>query len=134
MNKVIFIGNVVRDWDVKVSASGNTVASSCIAVNGDKKDDPAMFVNLVAFGKTGEILSTYTAKGSKIMVEGKLDIKPYVNKDGEKKIDVKVIVREFEFVGSKKDGGAPAQKQNTGEFVDIPNEIDVTNEAIPFSF
>lgn len=112
MNKIILIGRMVRDPEMKEFESGSMLATFTLAVDrtfkkkdGTKETD---FINCQAWGKTGEILSKYTAKGSKVATVGRLQIRTYDDKDGNRKWTTEVVVDEFEFLDSKKDSQAPA--------------------------
>lgn len=85
MNKVILMGNLTRDVEIKEYANDTTVARAGIAVNRPYKNKEVDFFNLVTFNKTAEFLSKYFAKGSKILVEGYLRTSNYTDKDGNKK-------------------------------------------------
>ena len=103
MNKVILMGNLTRDVEIKEYANNTTVARAGIAVNRPFKNKEVDFFNLVAFNKTAEFLSKYFAKGSKILVEGYLRTSNYTDKDGNKKTSTEIIIEQIEFAGAKKD-------------------------------
>lgn len=101
MNKVILMGNLTRDVEIKEYANDTTVARAGIAVNRPFKNKEVDFFNLVAFNKTAEFLSKYFAKGSKILVEGYLRVSNYEGKDGIFSLDKKKkssIITAVEFV------------------------------------
>ncbi len=109
MNKVILMGNLTRDVEVRDAANNTTIARVGIAVNRPFKKDEVDFFNLVAFNKTAEFLSKYFAKGSKILVEGYLRVSNYEDKDGNKKSSTEIIIEQIEFAGAKKDSGGKAK-------------------------
>ena len=102
MNKVLLIGRLTRD--VELSQSGSTYAKFTLAVNRQFKDKDgskkADFINCVAFGKTAEVLTQYTQKGSQIGVEGSLQVSSY-EKNGVKQFSTSVVVESIEFLGNK---------------------------------
>ena len=100
MNRVILTGNVVRDNDVK-DAAATKVLKNTLAVKREFKKDETDFVNYVAFGKVAELLEKYTQKGSKLLIQGRLQIGSY-EKDGIKRQTADVIVRNIEFIGGNK--------------------------------
>lgn len=104
MNKVILMGNLTRDVEIR-DYTNTTVARAGIAVNRPYKNKEVDFFNLVAFNKTAEFLSKYFAKGSKILVEGYLRTSNYTDKDGNKKTSTEIIIEQIEFAGAKKDSG-----------------------------
>ena len=87
MNKVILIGRLIKDADIKASAAGMTIARFTLAVDRRFKKDneqTADFINCVAFSKTAEFLEKYGKKGTKFVVEGSIQTGSYTNKDGNK--------------------------------------------------
>lgn len=112
MNKVVLMGRLVRDPEVRYSAGNNTaVAKFTLAV--DRKfhrdgDATADFINCVSFGKTAEFAEKYFHKGIKIVVSGRIQTGSYTNKDGNKVYTTDVVVEEQEFAESK-----AASTQNT---------------------
>ena len=122
MNKVFLIGRITKDIETK-SAGNSTLAEFGLAVNhkytanGEKKEK-ASFFNCKAWGKTGEIIAKYFQKGSKILIEGRLDQNSW-EKDGQKRSSVEIIVESFEFMdGKKSDGGNVEQEPVGGAFSD----------------
>ena len=146
MNKVMLIGRLVRDPDIKTSQSGVVVARYTLAVDRRFKKDgeqTADFIGCIAFGKTAEFAEKYFTKGIKIAVVGRIQTGSYENKDGQKVYTTDVVVEENEFTESKRvtgenvtqSGGTPAAAitpaNATGPdgFMNIPDDID---EELPF--
>ena len=119
MNKIIITGNVVRDNDVKDTAT-TKVLRNTLAVKREFKKDETDFVNYVAFGKTAELLEKYTQKGSKLLICGRLQIGSY-EKDGVKRQTADVIVENIEFIGGNK-------QNKESDFLGTP----VEQEPLPF--
>ena len=148
MNRVILMGRATRDPEVRYSAGDNptVIARTSLAVDRrvKKGDDQATdFINLVAFGKTGEFFERNIKKGTKIVVEGRIQTGSYTNKDGQKIYTTDVVIEEQEFAESKNASGAPAggsfgggapaaeAPQAAGDgFMNIPDGID---EELPFN-
>lgn len=111
MNHVILKGNLVRDPEIRYSATGTAITQFAIAVNDNyktktgEKREKVMFVNVTAFGKRGEVVQKYFQKGSPIIVVGRLQI-DVVDKDGQKKYYTKIIMEQFEFCGKRRDQAA----------------------------
>ena len=136
MNKVILIGRLIKDADIKASAAGMTIARFTLAVDRrfrrNNEEQTADFINCVAFSKTAEFLEKYGKKGTKFVVEGSIQTGSYTNKDGNKVYTTDVAVQSVEFAESK------ASSQNTqtqpsatpADFMQI-NEID--DEELPFA-
>lgn len=113
-NKVILMGNLTRDVEMRTTQSGQTVANFSLAVTRSWRDqsgaqqDQTSFINCVAWGKPGEIIAQYVGKGSPLLVSGRLDQRSYEDKDGNKRQAVEVVVEDFNFVGGGRggDGGS----------------------------
>lgn len=112
MNKVILMGNLTRDVEIK-DYGNTTVARVGIAVNRPFKKDEVDFFNLVAFQKTAEFLNKYFVKGSKILIEGYLRTSNYEGKDGVKRTATDIIIEQIEFAGTKKDSGNDQRDQRS---------------------
>ena len=150
MNKVILMGRLTRDPEVRYAQGENplAIARYTLAVdrrfnrgNGGDNQQTADFINCVAFGRSGEFAEKYLRKGTKILAEGRIQTGSYTNKDGVKVYTTEVVVENQEFAESKSsqgsDGGyAPAQGSGApapagaGDgFMNIPDGI----EELPFS-
>lgn len=112
MNKVILIGRISSDIDVRQTQSGTSTATFSVAVNrnmGAGKEKATDFIRCVAWGKTSEFLAQYFSKGKQIALEGNIKTGSY-EKDGVKHYTTDVWVDKVEFVGSSKgDGGQQTQ-------------------------
>ncbi|MEN6384596.1 MAG: single-stranded DNA-binding protein [Phycisphaerales bacterium] len=106
MNVFCFAGNITKDIELRTTQSGKKVASFSIAINEGK--DKTMFLNCVAWDKTGELLAEYCAKGDRLSGSGKIDVRKYNDNDGVTKYVTEVIVNQFDFP-PKKSGEKPAQ-------------------------
>ena len=106
MNKIFLSGNLTRDVEVRYTQSGKAYARASIAVNRpySKDKDAVDFINLLAWDKTAEFLGKYFAKGSRVLVEGRLQTSKYKDKNGEDRTSNEVVVDQVEFAGGKKDG------------------------------
>ena len=139
MNKVILMGRLTRDPEVRMSGD-TAVARFSLAVDRKFKKDgeqTADFINCVAFGKTGEFIEKYGRKGTKFVVEGRIQTGSYTNKDGQKVYTTDVVVEQVEFAESKAsaDGNTTNNTSNSNtptdtSFMDIPDGID---EELPFN-
>ena len=118
MNKVFLSGNLTRDPEVRYTQSGKAYARMGIAVNRPfSKEKVVDFFNLVAWDKTAEFCGRYLLKGSRILVEGRLQTSNYENKDGVKVNAVDIMVDNIEFAGSRPagDGGGKPSDNNYGK-------------------
>ena len=117
MNKVVLIGRMTKDVELKTTTQGKSVASFTLAVNRDYKNADgnydADFINCVAFGQQAETISKYVRKGDKFGVVGKINTRNY-EKNGNKVYVTEVIVEGFEFLESRKD--KPTEEVEPVEF------------------
>lgn len=146
MNRVILIGRLTRDPEVRYSQgeSATAVARYTLAVDRrftrNNDEQTADFIGCVAFGRAGEFAEKYLHKGTKIAVTGRIQTGSYTNKDGVKVYTTDIVVEDHEFVESKNsaaggDGGfAPASRPAPAAagdgFMNIPDGID---EELPFN-
>ncbi|MCI8322125.1 MAG: single-stranded DNA-binding protein [Lachnospiraceae bacterium] len=148
MNKVILMGRLTRDPEVRYSQGENAtaIARYTLAVdrrfNRNNDDQTADFISCVAFGRSGEFAEKYLHKGTKIAVTGRIQTGSYTNKDGVKVYTTDVVVEDQEFAESKnasqQAGGdyAPAGRTQSAPmaagdgFMNIPDGID---EELPFN-
>lgn len=141
MNKVQFIGNLTKDFELRNLPSGRMVASGTIATNktwtdaNGQRQTKSEFHNLVAWGKQAETLAKWTHKGDKIYLEGELTHRDYTGQDGVKRYFTEIIINGFEFLPNKQRDGAARSSQNGAEpVIDVPEEEDdeIRVENIPF--
>ena len=141
MNKVILMGRLVRDPDIRYSqgADGSmAIARYTLAVdrrrgrNSDNNEQTADFISCVAFGKSGEFAEKYFHQGTKIVVTGRIQTGSYTNKDGQKVYTTDVVVEEQEFAESKSATSRPEPSQNADDgLMAIPDGVD--DVGLPFS-
>lgn len=143
LNKVMLIGNVTRDPEMRTTPNGTQVASFSVATNltwtdqSGQKQEKAEFHNIVAWRKLAEICGQYLKKGSKIYVEGRLQTRDWEGQDGVKRYRTEVVADNMIMLGHRSGGNSgggdfsPSQpaKNNDSEPV-IEEEIKV--EDIPF--
>lgn len=146
MNKVILMGRLTRDPEVRYSQGDNAmaVARYTLAVdrrfNRNNDDQTADFISCVAFGRSGEFAEKYLHKGTKIAITGRIQTGSYTNKDGVKVYTTDVVVEDQEFSESKNSAGSgdsgfapagrPAPAAAGDGFMNIPDGID---EELPFN-
>lgn len=103
MNKIVITGNLTKDAELRYSTEGKAIVKFSIANNegwGDKKQ--TNFINCVAFNKTAEAIANYTSKGSKVLIDGKLQMGSYEKKDGAgKAYTTDILVNQIEFLDKK---------------------------------
>lgn len=101
MNKVILIGRLTKDPELRYAAgSGTAICKFTLAVNRPFKKDETDFINCIAFNKQGEAIAQYVTKGRQLAVTGSIRTGSYDGQDGVKRYTTDVIVESFEFIGS----------------------------------
>ncbi len=152
-NKVILMGNLTRDPELRTTPSGQNVASFSLAVNrtwrnaNGEQQEAVDYIDCSAWGKPGEVITQYMQKGRPILVSGRLQQRSW-EQDGQKRSKVEVVVEDFNFVGGGGDSGggggassgsfssstsAPAAKKKEADVIieDIDDEpVDLSD--IPF--
>ncbi len=122
LNKVMLIGNLGRDPEIRYSQQGTAMVNFSIATseqwndkNTGEKQEKTEWHRIVAFRKPAEILEKYLSKGSKIYIEGRLQTRNY-EKDGQTHYTTEIVVREFQFLGGKQEnqGGGSNYQSNSG--------------------
>ena len=120
------IGNLGRDPETSVAASGIKVTRFSIAVNRKRKnEEKTTWLNVVTFDKLAEITSQYLRKGSLVFVKGELDVRKYTGQDGVEKTSVDLVANQVVFLEKKRD----AVEQQSGPAVGEPG---FTDDDIPF--
>ena len=122
-NKVILLGNLTRDVELRYTQGGLAIGKLGMAINrrwsqnGEQKESTC-FVDLTAFGKQAEVLGQYVGKGSPLFVEGRLEYSTWESQEGQKRNKLEVVVENFQFVGAprgaREEGAAPQQRRGGG--------------------
>lgn len=122
MNKVILVGRIVRDPELRTTNNGKSVATFPLAVDRRFKQEgqpEADFFNIVACGRQAEVICQYLGKGRQIAMNGRLQSRSYEVQDGSKRYVTEVVLEEFDFIGSKNDSAPqnsqPQQDMDLGE-------------------
>lgn len=144
MNKVILMGRLTRDPDVRYTQGENSMAIARYTLAVDRRfkregEQAADFISCVCFGKSAEFAEKYFRHGLRITISGRIQTGSYTNKDGNKVYTTDVVVEEQEFADSKGSGGSgsgqsASQQSSTPKpddgFMNIPDGID---EELPFN-
>ena len=118
MNKIILIGRLTRDAELRYTKDGGTaVASFTLAVDRPFKKDETDFISVVVWRKQAENVAQYTGKGSLVAVEGRLQIRSYEDRDGIKRKAAEVVADNVRFLGGKKQ---QAEQETFESEEDIP--------------
>lgn len=130
MNKVILVGRLARDPEVRYTQNGKAVASFSIAVNrfgGGQGQEQVDFISIVAWEKLAEVVGNNLSKGRRVLVEGRLQIRSYDGNDGQKRRVAEVIAQNIEFLDSRPTGNTPP----TDDASSFGNDV-FPEEEIPF--
>ena len=125
LNKIILMGRLTRDPELRRTQSGTAVASFTLAVDRDYKPQDGEretdFIDIVAWRGTGEFVSKYFSKGRMAVVEGRLQVRDWKDKDGAKRRSTEVVADNVYFGDSKRsESDTPAEP--SGEFQELPEE------------
>ena len=116
MNKVILLGRLTKDPELKFApGTGTAICTFTLAVKRMKKDDPADFINCVAFNKNAENIAQYMSKGRQIAIEGNIKTGSYTAKDGTKRYTTDINVEKFDFIGSANQNGNNQEYQQNNK-------------------
>lgn len=146
MNKVILIGNLVQDVELRTNDKGTAVVRNKIAINNGKDENgnerPTDFLLFYAFNKVAENLSKFCKKGSKIAIEGKLKNRSWDKQDGTKSYETAVYANNIIFLNTRKSEGVPLPDepsystqetvQDTDPFASFGEELVLNDDDLPF--
>lgn len=145
-NRVILVGNLTRDVELKYTPSGMAIAKFGLATNRNYKDNTTgemkqevMFIDITVFGRSAEVANQYLKKGRKVLIEGRLVLDQWVDSSGQKRSKHSIVADKVQFMDPKESSGdlnqsynqpqqqAPMQQQKNN----IPS-IDIDDDEIPF--
>lgn len=147
-NKVILLGNLTRDPETRVTASGVTICKLGLATSrvyvtkdGERREDTT-FVDIDAFGKQAEVITKYMRKGRPLMVEGRLKLDQWESPEGQKRSKLGVVLENFQFVGGRDEDDSSSNnyeensptKRDTKSSTEanVPSDGDTLDEDVPF--
>ncbi|MBE5922070.1 MAG: single-stranded DNA-binding protein [Lachnospiraceae bacterium] len=135
MNKVILIGRLTRDPEVRYTTQGEpmaiarfTLAVDRRAARRDGNEQTADFIGCVAFGRQGEFAERYLHQGTKVVLEGRIQTGSYTNKDGQRIYTTDIVAENIEFAESKANAGKGSSRDDG--YLDVP---DIDDEEMPFN-
>lgn len=136
MNSISLIGNISTDIDLRATPTGKFVAKFNVAVNNPYKRDKTSFIPVEVWGKSGENTASFCHKGSKVGINGYLEIDQY-EKDGQKRSFTKVIADRIDFLDGKKDSqqqrsGSTPSDHSSNPFSDYGQTVEISDESLPF--
>ena len=139
-NRVILAGNMTRDPEARSLPSGQAITKFSLAVNrayttkeGEKREE-VTYVDIDSFGKQAEIIAKYCGRGSGILVEGRLKLDQWEDKEGKKQSKLRVVVENFQFIDSKGGGGGGGGERMGGRTQQASHQAhtEVAEADIPF--
>lgn len=141
-NRVIMLGNLTRDCELRYLPNGGAVCTTSLATNRKfKKQDGSQgeevcFIDITFFGRTAEIANQYLSKGKKVLVEGRLKLDQWTDDKGQKRSKHSITVETLQMIDSRQAEGGEAQQapQETNTYPDYENvpDIDIDDNSIPF--
>ena len=141
INKVILVGRITRDPEVKMINADTAVCNFSLACNrpytrenGEREAD---FINCVAWQKSAEFVANYFRKGQQMALEGRLQVRSYDGNDGQRRWVTEVVAEQIEFVGSKNENGSGRQdyqnnNASAGSSLGLGEEIVFDDNDLPF--
>ncbi len=143
MNKIVITGNLCKDIELRYTTSNIPVLQNSVAVKNDFKNAngeyDSEFINIVVWRQTAEFLKNYAAKGSKVLVEGRLTTRSYDKQDGTKGYVTEVVAEKVELLDAKKKENetnekqdASVQEKQSDPFKQFGSEIVLTDDDLPF--
>lgn len=125
MNKVILLGRLGRDPELRYTSSGTAVLSASVATNGSKKsgdvrEKTTEWHNVVCWGRTAETWAEYLGKGSQVLLEGKLQTRKWEDAYGHPRSTTEIVVDRFEFVGSRPGDSVAPRANDVSTLDDVP--------------
>ena len=145
-NKVILMGNLTRDPEMRVTPNGHSICKLGLAVSrtfstrdGERREETA-FVDIDAFGKQAEVIAKYMRKGRPIMVEGRLKLDQWESNEGQKRSKLGVVLENFQFLGSRDDNqegyenSSPPERgqSNSADATSTAQNDDALDQDVPF--
>lgn len=133
-NKVILLGNLCRDPELRTVSTGTQVCDVSVAVNDKRKNaagewiEEATFVDVTFWGRTAEVLAEYLRKGSPILVEGRLKLDKW-EKDGQKHSKLRVVCERMQMIGTKGEGGGQRKESEPSAPPRDASEAPTPSEA-----
>ena len=137
-NKIILVGNLTRDIEVRFTASSLAIGNTGIATNkkfknqmGEEKEE-VMFIDITFFGRTAEIASQYLKKGSKILVEGRLKLDQWTDQSGKKRSKHSLVVESMKMLGGREEDQFVGQVPTSDKQEVVGKQETSSNKELSF--
>lgn len=135
LNKIFIMGRLTRDPELRRTQNGTAFTSFTLAVDRDFKNadgtNDTDFIDVVAWRTTAEFVSKYFSKGRMAVVEGRLQLRDWTDRDGNKRRNAEVLADNIYFGDAKKDADSGAKKYAGGQFVEVDEDFD-TDDDMPY--
>ncbi|KKX54449.1 single-stranded DNA-binding protein [Brevibacillus borstelensis] len=134
MNKVILIGNLTKDPELRYTPNGVAICTFTVAVNKRVNgENQADFINVVAWQKTADLCATYLRKGRQAAIEGRLQSRSYDDKEGKRRYVTEVVAENVEFLGGKEKQEQPGMSDPFADpFTNTGQPIIISDDDLPF--
>ena len=139
-NRVLLMGNLTRDPELRQTSSNNPVANIGLAVNrsyttksGERREE-ATFIDCEAWGRTAEVMSRYLKKGRPVFVDGRLKLDEWEDREGNRRHKLKVVIEQFQFINSNPNRSEDSNDDHSEEMGDVyeADHQTMTDDSIPF--
>lgn len=141
-NKIILVGNLGRDPELRYTPQGTPVCSFTMATNEKRKDkvgemqDVTTWFRVTLWGRQAEAASQYLTKGRPVYIEGRLRVEEWTDRDSKQRYTLEVHATEMQFIGSRGDEGTPSSSRGRGDEGTLSKgssaDVEVTDDDIPF--
>ena len=136
LNRVILIGRLTRDPELRFTTSGMAIARFSLAVDRNRVNKEGQretdFINVVVFNKQAENCGQYLSKGKLAAVDGRLQISNYETQDGQKRTSAEVIAENVRFLSPRSEGQGTSNFSGTIDLDSISSEVDASDDDLPF--
>ena len=138
INRVVLVGNLTRDPELRHTPGGTPVCSLRIAVNSRRRDESGNWVDkpnyfsISVFGNQAESCAQYLSKGRPVAIDGRLDWREWQTQDGQKREAVEIVAESVQFLGSRGDGGGENQFVPAGATSGADADFSGADDDIPF--
>ena len=137
MQKLIIIGNLTNDPEIRSTQTGKSVCTFTIAVNRKKVSEPQTdFFRINAWGNLADVCARFLSKGKKVAIIGELQARTYEDKQGKTRLSLDVVADEVEFLSHKEDAPKPKREKENSDGYDNPADLtgfaDIRSDDLPF--
>lgn len=131
LNHVTIMGRITRDLELRHTQKGTAVTSFSVAVDRDRREDGTDFIDVTAWGKTAEFVCKYFGKGRMVLVDGRLQVKSWTDRDGNKRTSPEVVAEHIYFGDSKRPESDSLEPENIPPQPDF-TELEDDDGELPF--